>query len=222
SFDDQYLDCSQRMSSMLFEVNITEFKSSEVYSNAWKKAAAEWQKKERPKVLSWEQATALMAYTLPGRISKVFNEATRQGGGSCQHYFCSYHFKGLHFLLSQALRTLRESQPRRCYQVYRGVRGIRFTAQKGQSVRFGQFTSSSRQKKSTERFGQDTLFSVETCYGVPIKDFSFYPEEDEVLIPPSESFKVMEFTQNNGQSRIRLLSEGPFSTCNCQLMKCNG
>ncbi|NWI71409.1 NRT2 ribosyltransferase, partial [Todus mexicanus] len=79
---------------------------------------------------------------------------------------------------SEALRALREARPRRCYRVYRGVRGIRFTAQQHQSVRFGQFTSTSLQRKSAEAFGQDTFFSVETCYGVPIENFSFYPGEE--------------------------------------------
>lgn len=45
-----------------------------------------------------------------------------------------------------------------------------------------QFTSSSLQKKANESFDQDTFFSVEPCYAVPVKDFSFHPDEDMVLI----------------------------------------
>ncbi|NXS64447.1 NRT2 ribosyltransferase, partial [Brachypteracias leptosomus] len=79
---------------------------------------------------------------------------------------------------SEALRALREARPRRCHQSYRGVQGIRFAARRHQLVRFGHFTSASLQRNRTLPFGQDTFFSVETCYGVPIRDFSFYPEEE--------------------------------------------
>lgn len=53
-----------------------------------------------------------------------------------------------------------------------------------------QFTSSSLQKKANESFDQDTFFSVEPCYAVPIKDFSFHLDEDMVLIQPFETFEV--------------------------------
>ncbi|NXI75083.1 NRT2 ribosyltransferase, partial [Anseranas semipalmata] len=79
---------------------------------------------------------------------------------------------------TEALRALREAQGSRCHRVYRGTKGIRFTARRQQTVRFGQFTSSSLQKKVAQSFGQDTFFSVDTCYSIPIKEFSFYPHED--------------------------------------------
>ncbi|NXT78349.1 NRT2 ribosyltransferase, partial [Zapornia atra] len=79
---------------------------------------------------------------------------------------------------TEALRALREAQPRQCYNVYRGVKDIIFTAQPGQTVRFGKFTSTSLEKMRAEKFGTDTFFSVKTCYGVPIRDLSFFPEEE--------------------------------------------
>ncbi|NXJ03101.1 NRT2 ribosyltransferase, partial [Psophia crepitans] len=79
---------------------------------------------------------------------------------------------------SEALRVLREAQLHQCHHVYRGVGDIRFTARHHQSIRFGQFTSTSLREDTAQNFGQDTFFSVETCYGIPIRDFSFYPEEE--------------------------------------------
>ncbi|NXP56849.1 NARE ribosyltransferase, partial [Heliornis fulica] len=73
---------------------------------------------------------------------------------------------------SEALRTLRDARPQHCHHVYRGVQGIRFTAQHRDSVRFGHFASASLKDKSTQHFGRDTVFVVETCYGAPIRDFS--------------------------------------------------
>uniref|UniRef100_A0A8C3KYR4 NAD(P)(+)--arginine ADP-ribosyltransferase n=1 Tax=Chrysolophus pictus TaxID=9089 RepID=A0A8C3KYR4_CHRPC len=161
----------------------------------------------------------MLAYTMEGKLYHQFNTATRRDGISRQHYLRFFPFKTLHFLLTRALHTLRESQPQRCHHVYRGVKGTRFTAQQGQVVRFGQFTSSSLRKKVAESFGQDTFFSVETCYGVPIKDLSAFPTEDEVLIPPSEQFRVTNITYTEGRSFIQLRSQGMHSTYNCEFVK---
>nr|P55806.1 RecName: Full=NAD(P)(+)--arginine ADP-ribosyltransferase 1; AltName: Full=Mono(ADP-ribosyl)transferase 1; Short=AT1; Flags: Precursor [Gallus gallus]BAA06664.1 ADP-ribosyltransferase [Gallus gallus] len=225
SFDDQYLLCEDRMRARLQMENITEFSTNIAYAVTWRQAAAEWQKRwghlARPMQLIREQAIALLAYSASSRMCTLFNEATRQGGRSHQDYIHSYHFKTLHFFLTQALFALRASQPR-CYYVYRGVRGIRFMTQRGKSVRFGQFTSTSLRKEATVNFGQDTLFVVKTCYGVPIKQFSFFPSEDEVLIPPFEVFEVINFSNDRGSVKIQLHSKGKMSTHNCELLKPQG
>ncbi|XP_021244707.1 erythroblast NAD(P)(+)--arginine ADP-ribosyltransferase-like [Numida meleagris] len=222
TFDDQYQGCSRMMEAELEELNRTEF-ANEVYADGWRNAAMEWRNRwghaARPPALGRDQATAMLAYTMEGKLYHEFNAATRGDGISPQRYLRSFPFKTLHFLLSRALHTLRESQPQRCHHVYRGVRGTRFTARRGSTVRFGQFTSSSLQKKVAESFGQDTFFSVETCYGVPIQNFSTFPGEDEVLIPPFEHFKVTNITYNEGRTFIQLRSQGNNSTYNCEFVK---
>ncbi|PKK17720.1 erythroblast NAD(P)(+)--arginine ADP-ribosyltransferase [Columba livia] len=101
----------------------------------------------------------------------------------------------------------------------RGRGGIRFTARSWQSIRFGHFTSASLRYESTQNFGQDTFFSMETCYGVPIRDFSSFPEEEEVLIPPFESFEVTSVTRNGSRALIQLRSQAANSTYNCEFVK---
>ena len=181
-----------------------------------------WGRADRPPALRRDQATAMLAYTMEGKLYHQFNNATRGDGISRQHYLRSFPFKTLHFLLSRALHTLRESQPQQCYNVYRGVKGTRFTAQQGQVVRFGQFTSTSLKEKVAEGFGIDTFFFVNTCYGVPIMEFSDYPDENEVLIPPCEQFEVTTVTYKNGRSEIHLHSRGMYSTYNCEFVKGKG
>lgn len=225
SFDDQYQGCIHLMEAELEELNRTEF-ANEVYAEGWRNAAMEWRNRwgraDRPPALRRDQATAMLAYTMEGKLYHRFNNATRGDGISRQHYLRSFPFKTLHFLLSRALHTLWVSQPQRCHNVYRGVKGTRFTAQQGTMVRFGQFTSSSLRKKVAESFGQDTFFSVETCYGVPIKEFSTFPGEDEVLIPPFEQFRVTNSTYTEGRSFIQLRSQGKSSTYNCEFVKGKG
>jgi len=79
-----------------------------------------------------------------------------------------------------------------------------------------QFTSSSLQKKANESFDQDTFFSVEPCYAVPVKDFSFHPDEDMVLIQPFETFEVT-IKKIQRKILIHLRSSWKNSTYNCEL-----
>uniref|UniRef100_A0A8B9BK66 NAD(P)(+)--arginine ADP-ribosyltransferase n=1 Tax=Anser brachyrhynchus TaxID=132585 RepID=A0A8B9BK66_9AVES len=168
-------------------------------------------------------AVAVLAYTAEGDLYKQFNAAVREGGCCREHDLQSFPFKTLHFLLTEALRNLREAQDvQDCHNVYRGVKGIRFTAQLHQTVRFGQFASTSLKKEVAENFGQDTFFFVYTCYGVPIKKFSFFPDQDEVLIPPFEVFKVTSVTRDTNGTFIHLRSQAACSTYNCALLKGKG
>uniref|UniRef100_A0A669Q186 NAD(P)(+)--arginine ADP-ribosyltransferase n=1 Tax=Phasianus colchicus TaxID=9054 RepID=A0A669Q186_PHACC len=220
SFDDQYHGCVDLMEAELLELNRTEFNN---YTPDWRRAAAEWQSRwghaAHPPALPWDQATAVLAYMMQGNLYHQFNSATLTAGRSRQHYLSSYHYKTLHFLLIRALQTLRRSQLQRCFQVYRGVRGTRYTAQQGQLVRFGHFTSSSLQKNLPSVYGPDTFFSVETCYGAPVLHFTTFPAENKVLIPPFEHFRVTNITRNKGITYIQLRSQGNSSTYNCEFVK---
>ncbi|KAF1610900.1 Erythroblast NAD(P)(+)--arginine ADP-ribosyltransferase, partial [Eudyptes chrysolophus] len=222
SFDDQYQGCSHMMEEELEELNRTEFAKNSIYAEAWTRAATEWRNRQgrvpQLRVLRPEQEVALLAYTWNGSQSgplhEPFNKAVHEAGRSLD----TFHFKALHFLLTKALHALQDAQPRRCYRVYRGIEGIRFTAQPGQSMRFGYFASSSV-KKNADGFGQDTIFSVETCYGVPIRNFSFFPNEEEVLIPPFEIFKVTNVTRDGDRALIHLRSQDARSNYSCEWVK---
>ncbi|XP_068524987.1 erythroblast NAD(P)(+)--arginine ADP-ribosyltransferase-like [Anas acuta] len=222
SFDDQYRGCRYKMEVALKKLHHVEFKNH-IYANTWRRADKRWRKQwgnsNHSQVLQREYAVAVLAYTAGTGLYSQFNAAVREGGRSRGYYLQSFPFKTLHFLLTEALHTLRNAQGRRCYNVYRGVRGIHFMAQINQTVRFGQFASASLHKKATKRFGQDTFFIVYTCYGVPIWNFSFYPGEKEVLIPPFEVFKVTKVIHDFSRSIIHLRSHSTHSTYNCALLK---
>ncbi|NWR81989.1 NARE ribosyltransferase, partial [Centropus unirufus] len=223
SFDDRYVGCTKMMEQELEALNRTEFANNSVFSQAWAIATSEWRSRRGriPQLpgLRPEHVVALLAYTQQSPLHREFNAAVREAGRSRREYLENFHFKVFHFLLSEALSTLRDSRSHRCYRVYRGVQGIRFIARRSQSIRFGHFTSASLRNESTTPFGRDTVFSVDTCYGVPIKDFSFYPEEDEVLIPPFESFEVTGVTRDGNGALIRLRSKDTFSAHNCEWVK---
>ncbi|XP_075599101.1 erythroblast NAD(P)(+)--arginine ADP-ribosyltransferase-like [Balearica regulorum gibbericeps] len=223
SFDDQYWGCSCMMEEELEKLNRTEFANNRVYKEAWRNATAEWRRWQShvplPRALRRGHAVALLAYTQNCPLYREFNAAIRVAGRSHEEYLNTFHFKVLHFLLSEALRILRDTQPQKCHHVYRGIRGIRFTAQQHQSIRFGQFTSASLREEIARQFGKDTFFSVETCYGALIRNFSVFTDEEEVLIPPFEIFKVTSITHHGNRTIIQLRSQGASSTYNCEWVK---
>ncbi|KAM7037130.1 GPI-linked NAD(P)(+)--arginine ADP-ribosyltransferase 1-like [Passerculus sandwichensis] len=135
SFDDQYRGCGRAMAAELPALNRSELRRGARFAEAWALAAAQWRLRPPPRSprsprspLSPAQAVALMAYTAPVPLHREFNEAVRAAGRSRREYRDNFHFKTLHFLLTQAVVALRDAQGPRCHRAFRGVRGARFTA----------------------------------------------------------------------------------------------
>uniref|UniRef100_A0A8C3QNJ5 NAD(P)(+)--arginine ADP-ribosyltransferase n=1 Tax=Cyanoderma ruficeps TaxID=181631 RepID=A0A8C3QNJ5_9PASS len=220
SFDDQYRGCGPAMTAALPALNRSEFQKNPLFARVWVKAKAEWRKRGShvSPLSSPAQAIALMAYSSK-YVYQQFNAAVRVAGGSPQQYRDNFHFKTLHFLLTQALGTLRHAQNAQCRRVFRGMRDVHFKARPGQRVRFGQFTSTSMRQEIAQKFGTDTIFQVHTCHGVDIRGFSTYPNEEEVLIPPFETFEVTQVIWDGKRTWIWLRSIGTSSKYNCELLK---
>ncbi|XP_030826696.1 NAD(P)(+)--arginine ADP-ribosyltransferase 2-like [Camarhynchus parvulus] len=217
SFDDQYLNCGPAMTEALPGLNGSEFQENKEFSQAWVKATAEWQKRSSSSSpLSPAQAIALMAYTMLD-VHKQFNPAVREAGRSRQEYRDKFHFKTLHFLLTQALQKLR--RPDECPDVFRGVRTVQFNVTPGDKVRFGQFASSSLDRTVAQGYGTDTMFEVHTCHGADIHNFSFNESEKEVLIPPFETFEVTKVTREGKKVQIEFRSTGNSSKYNCEWLR---
>ncbi|NXK42449.1 NARE ribosyltransferase, partial [Piprites chloris] len=217
SFDDQYSRCRIKMAKALRALNRTEFATNSEYAEAWGKATIKWHSRTfvgsrlRP-----EQGIALMAYSMEAGLYVEFNKAVRSAGRSRQEYLRNFPFKVVHFLLTEALDDLRDEKTHpRCLHVYRGIEGIRFTTESGRIIRFGQFASSSLLKNVSDSYGTDTTFEVDTCHGANIRNFSNYPEEEEVLIPPFETFNVTSVTRQGAKTYIQLRSHGVYSKYNC-------
>ena len=121
-----------------------------------------------------------------------------------------FPFKALHFYLTRALQLLQggggcSREPGQ--EVFRGVRRIHFVPKSvGDSIRLGQFASSSLDEAVARGFGSATFFSLRTCSGAPIQALSVFPEEREVLIPPYEVFVVRNFSKDGNKSLMTLAS----------------
>ncbi|NXX25229.1 NRT2 ribosyltransferase, partial [Nicator chloris] len=224
SFDDRYVRCHFRMLRALPSLNRSEFVPYGDYAEAWGKAAALWGSRGPAlgSPLQLEQAIALLAYTMEDGLYPEFNKAVRGAGRSRREYLHNFHFKVMHFLLTEALSDLRGAQSHpRCLHVYRGV-GVRFITRPGRIVRFGQFASASLLRNVSESYGTSTTFEVDTCHGADIRNFSYYPEEEEVLIPPFETFRVTNVTREGDDVHIQLRSHGVHSKYNCAWFRGDG
>ncbi|XP_063012241.1 NAD(P)(+)--arginine ADP-ribosyltransferase 2-like [Melospiza melodia melodia] len=217
SFDDQYLNCGPAMTATLPALKRSDFQKNPLFAQTWAKATAEWQKQGSDSFsLTKDQAIALMVYTM-NDVFKKFNKAVREAGRSCQEYRYNFHFKTLHFLLTQALQKLR--CPNECLDVSRGVRNTQFNVKFGDNVRLNQFTSSSMNKSVAKYYGTDTMFEVHTCHGAHIKKFSCNQSEKELLIPPFENFQVAKVTREGKKLQIEHRSTGNSSNHHCEWLR---
>ncbi|NWI81309.1 NARE ribosyltransferase, partial [Dryoscopus gambensis] len=177
SFDDQYLNCSSAMTAALPALKRSELQNP-VFAEIWAGTAEQWEGQQPPAspLLSQDQATAVSVY-LMNDLYDDFIVAMREAGRSSQEYRDKFHLKALHFLLTDAMARLRDAQGQKCHCVVR-------EAQRGDTVRFGQFVSSTLCNETTPDLGTGTVFQVETCHGVGIPESFYYFSKKEVLIPP--------------------------------------
>ncbi|KAG6921028.1 ADP-ribosyltransferase 5 [Chelydra serpentina] len=210
AFDDQYMGCAEEMDGIAPGLLGNETSKSSVFSTVWEKSKLKWErvKKEISLPTGFKDAhgRAIIAYTDNGFHSQL-NAAVREAGTSRAHYMASFQFKAFHYYLTRALQLLRG----RCdvmynMTVYRGV-FVSFQHTGSGHSRFGYFASSSFDLEIAKKFGTATLFTIHTCFGVEIRNFSHFQEEEEVLIPVYEIFSV--FPGQEGNSFVlRSTSDG--------------
>ncbi|XP_055467158.1 ecto-ADP-ribosyltransferase 4 [Psammomys obesus] len=224
SFDDQYQDCSEQVMKELNEGDyfMEEIDTNTYYSRVWQKAHLSWlsQANTVPESMTPVHIVTIMFYTSNHNVSSDFAKAMARAAGSPWQYKQSFHFKYLHYYLTSAIQLLRKESSSKnrslCYKVYHGMKDVNFEARVGSTIRFGQFLSASLLKEETPVSGNQTLFTIFTCLGVSVQDFSL---RKEVLIPPYELFEVISKNYSTGGDLISVRSAGNMSAYNCQLLK---
>ncbi|XP_044160042.1 ecto-ADP-ribosyltransferase 5-like isoform X1 [Bufo gargarizans] len=202
SFDDQYIGCSDQYETDLMPKILTREKSFNLaFGLAWDRAAVQWNKMKRtvhlPGEFRDEFGIAIIVYTTDwpesSPIYKELNGNVTMAGKSRGHYMENFHYKALHFYLTRALQVLRKNSKRqtRTYKVYRGTdKSLQVSEEV--DLRFGRFTSSSRNIEVAKEYSEGLFFEMTTCFGVDIHRISFFPKEQEVLIPVAEKFRFVE------------------------------
>lgn len=224
TFDDQYRGCSKQVSEELNQGDyfMREIDTHKYYSRAWQKAHLTWlnQAKSLPESMTPVHAVAILVFTLNLNVSSDFAKAMTRAAGSPGQYRQSFHFKYLHYYLTSAIQLLRtESSTENgslCYRAHHRMKDVNIEADVGSTIRFGQFLSASLLKEETQVSGNQTLFTIFTCLGASVQDFSL---RKEVLIPPYELFEVVSKNCSPKGDLVNLRSAGNVSTYNCQLLK---
>ncbi|XP_002942759.2 ecto-ADP-ribosyltransferase 5 [Xenopus tropicalis] len=202
AFDDQYETCAEEMESRILQGGLLnqEKQGNLELNKAWNEAAEKWASMKGqvsvPKGFRDEYGVAILVYT--NNQSKVyynFNEAVRSYGSKNGGF--PYH--SLHFFLTRAVQLLRSSCYWKPWWVYRGMKNIHFRPE--ENIRFGQFSSSSTDKKVALGFGNHSFFTITSCFGVDIGRFSYFPDQKEVLIPVDEVFKVISTTKQGDSNQ---------------------
>nr|XP_025037439.1 ecto-ADP-ribosyltransferase 5-like [Pelodiscus sinensis] len=225
AFDDQYIGCANKMDEIVPGLLEKEKPMSSRLRMVWETSEKKWQevktKLPLPTGFKDEHGRAIVAYT-DNDFHEEFNHAVKSTGTSRDNYMEHFQFKAFHYYLTRALQLLRgKCDERYKMAVYRGVKGIRFQHTGSDPIRFGQFTSSSVNKEVAKIFGTDTFFTIYTCFGVDIRNFSNFQEEEEVLIPVHEIFRVFQEEGSTTNSYVLRSTNQTCSHFNCAYLDRN-
>ncbi|XP_073525039.1 ecto-ADP-ribosyltransferase 5-like [Phyllobates terribilis] len=186
AFDDQYINCENKMENEMVKILEEERKNKE-FDLMWREATKNWSrgKLNLPSSFKDEYGVAAVLYTMesPYPIYKQLNGSISIAGRSRDYYMQHFHFKALHFYLTRALQVLSGG----CARGLTVFRGSTQSYTVSSELRFGQFTTSYLDKDIAATSGTKSFFTITTCFGVNIADLSEF-EEQEILIPGAEKF----------------------------------
>jgi hypothetical protein len=100
-------------------------------------------------------------------------------------------------LINEAIGELPKERGRHPI-LYRGIGGCKSKLKKGQVISFKAFASTSKNEECASDFGHDGLLLEFHTWrnGADISRYSAYPDEEEVLLAPYQSYKVTSISGN--------------------------
>lgn len=226
SVDDQYSACTGEMSCLVNNKYLEqELKNTTNFQKAWQLGENFTICDNPGNNLTRNHCIALHAYSLDTpeiQIFSAFNDATR--AGRVNYTDMTYQWYSLHFLLTDAVQRLNKIQ-KLCNVTYRGTNRQFRKNVTNTKIRFGSFTSSSLNSTVAQKIGNVSCFVIRTCHGAHIEKYSNFSEQEEVLIPPYETFQVIRVLNRTADPNFRcgtvymLNSTGIRSNLQCELVK---
>ncbi|XP_037119264.1 T-cell ecto-ADP-ribosyltransferase 1 isoform X2 [Syngnathus acus] len=133
-----------------------------------------------------EHTSALLAFINGNHaFKKAFDDAVETMGVNASTYEEHFHYKSLHFLLTDAMSLVRQ---KRCKNVYR-VSETEYKVEKGVRVRFGRFTTVQTDLSIKEDVDGGVYFNITTCFYISLEGFCKLTE-DVAILSPTEEFTV--------------------------------
>ncbi|XP_061767953.1 GPI-linked NAD(P)(+)--arginine ADP-ribosyltransferase 1 isoform X2 [Nerophis ophidion] len=157
-----------------------------------------------------EHTAALLAYANGNAFREAFNHEVETTGANAGTYERDFHFKSLHFLLTDAMRL---RKPAACRNVYRMSDG-NYVAEIGARVRFGRFTTVHTDLSMKEDMEDGVYFNITTCFFVSLEGFCGL-EEDTAILSPAEEFTVVDVKQVNDYQEVVLKHSKMEALHNC-------
>lgn len=222
SVDDLYVGCKTNMADQVKTVLLeNELNRSPEFKTAWQNG--EMNATIPSDNLTWNHSVAIYVYTNSRfNLYQNFNNAVRTDKQKYQDKTFTWY--SLFFYLAEAIQILKEMQ-NGCKLTYRGTNFEFHENVLNTEVRFGQFASSSLDLTEAELFGTKSCFEITTCEGADLENYSRFPEEKEVLIPPYEKFSVTEVKRRTDHEDLWcetvyvLKSTGVRSDLNCAFFR---
>ncbi|XP_017162947.1 erythroblast NAD(P)(+)--arginine ADP-ribosyltransferase-like [Poecilia reticulata] len=217
SIDDMFSNCKEKMTEMFFGKFSDEL-TKEGYGTHWDNEESKIKMDDH--ILKKAELQAIRVYTEhENGVYNEFNVAVRTGKNM---YGTSFKFHILYFLLVSAVQKFKKADKMTCYTTYRRYKGeVKFNSDTG-IIRFGSFASSSLSPDQKD-YGNKACLEIITCHGAAIEEYSAYPKEKEVLIPPYEMFKIIKGQDveklKDCEARFVLKSVGTKSNLDCLLVK---
>lgn len=218
SVDDMYFGCNDKMMTIVQDRLLEHEKSVNNFGIYCESSAKKKFDLRGDTALTIDHIWAICVYT-NNSVYREFNTAVRTEGRS---YLASFKYYSFHYLLTSAIQILNNNSS--CNSTFRRINML-FTGTVNQIIRFGSFASTSF-RSNLKHFGTQTCFKINTCLGASLKEYSVYPTEEEVLIPPYETFKITEINRKNTFPDLKdcevvfvLESAGVMSSLNCNAVR---
>lgn len=178
-----YDDCRSEATVVDDEASVQTWNTGTNYSEAWSKAE---HKAREPAhyYMTKRHSAALYIYTT--NILQPVKQVTAAGDRTGKQLRERSDTHPLYFDLSEAVQILRHSQVT-CFSTNYTTETLLNLNTSSKPVRFSTFILAPNGQYTTKNA---TCFEVHTCFGANITHYSALRQNDQVLIPPYELFKV--------------------------------
>lgn len=190
-----YDDCRSEATVVDDKASVQTWNMGTNYSEAWSKAE---QKARKPAhyYMTKRHSAALYIYTT--NILQPVKHVARTGDRTGKQLRERSDTHSLYFYLSEAIQILRHSQVT-CFSTNYTTETLLNLNTSSKPVRFSTFILAPNGQYPTKNA---TSFEVHTCFGANITHYSALKQNNQVLIPPYELFKVTNIQTDPQKCRV--------------------